>query len=127
MRRLVKILLFFSLGSLVMAGCSTEEAFESFTLSDIGTVSLDDAETPIRYMVSPSRAEDQVIILRNERANEMEIGINEETYDLEKVTVTDKEIVIEYEGQTETFERLSESVVQNEDRVQYQYRSTSEE
>ena len=40
---------------------------------------------------------------------------------------TEDEIIIEYNGQTEIFERLSSSVVQNEDRIQYEYFGPPEE
>lgn len=122
MRRLVKRLLFFSLGLLVMVGCSTEEAFESFSLEYVGILDGEDTETPYLYVVNLETAENRLAIFRNEIVDATTLSTGVEEFELDNVTVTDDEIVIEYDGQVETFERLSESVVRNEDNVQYQYR-----
>lgn len=121
MKRLKYVLLLLTVGLLILAGCSDEEEFPMFSLSEVGSLPLEETETPIHYFVNPSRARDQVIIARNEVVSPHNFSMSEEMYDLDHVTITDEEIILEYEGQMVTFTRLSESVVENEDKVRYQY------
>lgn len=127
MKKIKLVLTFFILGLFALVGCSTEEATPSFILLELMSVQWDDEETPITYIVNPDEARDKIIIYRNEMISETIFDRTEETYNLDAVTVTDDEIVIEYDGKTETFERLSSSVVQNEERQQYEYIGLSEE
>ena len=127
MKKTKLVLTFFILGLFVLAGCSTEEATPSFILQELMSVQWDDEETPVTYIVNPDEARDKILIYRNEMISETIFDRREETYDLDAVTVTDDEIVIEYDGKTEKFERLSSSVAQNEERQQYQYSGLSEE
>ena len=127
MRKIKLVLMFLILGFFVLIGCSTEEVTPSFTLQELASVQLNDEETPTMYVVNPDKMRNQMIVYRNEIINETAFGKTETIYDLENVTVIDDEIVIEYDGKTETFERLSSSVVQNEDRIQYEYFGPPEE
>jgi len=123
MRR--KFILMLLAGIFLLTGCAledeTSEDFLSFTLVEMGTVSAEDEETPVLYIVDPEEAKDQVVIFRNERVDEMTFTETEEQYDLEDVTVTKDEIILTYDGQEDHFKRLSSSVVENEDKVQYEY------
>ena len=47
---------------------------------------------------------------------------NKIEYELENVTVTDAEIIIQFNEEEHNFARLSESIAENEVGVQYQYR-----
>lgn len=121
MKRIGLLLMTFLVALLVLVGCSNEEELPSFFLSEIGSLPLEETETPIHYFVNQPRARDQVIIIRNEVVSPHNYSTSEEMYDLDDVTVTDEEIIIEYEGEAATFNRLSESVAENEDKVRYQY------
>lgn len=127
MKKKKLVLTFFILGSFLLAGCSNEEATPSFILKELASVQWDDEETPVTYVVNPDEARDKIYVYRNEMVSETVFDRTEEIYDLDAATVTDDEIVIEYDGKTETFERLSSSVVQNEERQQYEYSGLSEE
>ena len=127
MKKTKLVLTFFILGLFLLAGCSTEEATPSFILKELASVQWDDEETPVTYVVNPDEARDKIFVYRNEMVSETVFDRTEEIYDLDAATVTDDEIVIEYDGKTETFERLSSSVVQNEERQQYEYSGLSEE
>lgn len=127
MKHLKNIFAFILVSLLFLVGCAAEEAFESFTLEYVGLMDGDDTETPYLYLVNPETASNQVAIFRNERVDATTSSSAVEEFELDYVTVTDEEIVLEYEGQVETFERLSESVVRSEDNVQYQYRDASSE
>lgn len=115
------------MGLMILVGCSAEEEFESFSLMEISGIEWEDEETPTNYMVNYPDRQGQVMILRNEMISEAEFSKSEGFYDLDHVSVTDGEIVIEYEGKVDTFKRLSESVVENEDKVRYQYIGASGE
>lgn len=121
MKKIKILLMTLALGLLVLVGCTNEAEMPSFLLNELGTISLEDTETPIRYDINQNRAQDQVIISRNEEVSPYNFSRSEEIYDLEDVTVTEEEIIIEYEGQVETFIRLSESVVEAANKVRYQY------
>lgn len=127
MKKRKLVFAFLILGLFVLVGCSTEEATPTFTLQELASVQWDDEETPTMYIVNPEMGRDQIIIYQNEQVSDVIFGQKETTYDLENATITDDEIVIEYDGKTKTFERLSSSVVQNEDRLQYQYFGPPEE
>ena len=127
MKRLGKYIVVIFVGLMVLVGCSAEEEFESFSLMEISGIEWEDEETPTNYMVNYPDRQGQVMILRNEMISEAEFSKSEGFYDLDHVSVTDKEIIIEYEGKIDTFKRLSESVVENEDKVRYQYIGASGE
>lgn len=111
----------------VLTGCADEnEATASFYLDEISGITSDDDETPYMYMVNPSYDENQVIVFRERVTMDRNAARAEEMYELDSATITDDEIVIEYNGKKETFKRLSESVAENEDKVQYQLISVSE-
>ena len=127
MKRLGKYIVVIFVGLMVLVGCSAEEEFESFSLMEISGIEWEDEETPTNYMVNYPDRQGQVMILRNEMISEAEFSKSEGFYDLDHVSVTDEEIIIEYEGKIDTFKRLSESVVENEDKVRYQYIGASGE
>lgn len=127
MKRFQKILSILILSVLFLLGCeNSEEEFASFTLQEIGMLKLEDTETPRTYIVNSAEAENQVITIKNNEMNEQATSGVTETYDLENATVTEDEITIEYNGRVETFKRLSESVAENDDNIQYQYTDLSE-
>ena len=51
----------------------------------------------------------------------IDLGIRKIEYELENANVTDEEIIIQFNGEEHHFERVSESVAENEDGIQYQY------
>lgn len=121
MRRITKIFLMLTAGLFILVGCAAEEEFASFSLNAFSGMDSTDEETPNTYIVNHPEAKDQIVILRNEKISAVEFGIAEERFDLENVSVTDEEITIEYDGQVDTFSRLSESVVENEEGIWYEY------
>lgn len=124
-KKVSKLFTVFFISLFILVGCATEEV-ESFSLHALLDVHHEDEETPKIYIVNHEEAKDQVILLKNEWVSEFETKTIEERYDLENATVTEDEITIEYDGQVETFKRLSESVAENEDKFQYEYINTSE-
>ena len=127
MKKIKLVLLFLILGFFVLIGCSTEEVTPSFSLRELASVALDNEEIPVMYIVNTDGTKNEVRIYRNEVKSENNFSQKETIYDLDAVSVTEDEIIIEYNGQTEIFERLSSSVVQNEDRIQYEYFGPPEE
>ena len=121
MKKIIVRLAVLMVGLFLLTGCSTEEVTPSFILRELAAVQWDDEETPVNYTVNPKEARDQIYIYKNEMISPTVFGQSEESFSLDKATVTDDEITIEYDGKIETFERLSSSVVQNEDRIQYEY------
>lgn len=119
-----------ALGLFVLSGCAieesededavTEEAFDSFALQAM-SVNWDDVDTPILYIIAPEEAESQVRISRNKLENEKVQGSEESIHELEDTTVNDEEIIIQYDGQEDRFERLSESVAKDENGERYEY------
>ena len=127
MKKIKLVLLFLILGVFVLIGCSTEEVTPSFSLRELASVALDNEDIPVMYIVNTDGTKNEVRIYRNEVKSENNFSQKETIYDLDAVSVTEDEIIIEYNGQTEIFERLSSSVVQNEDRIQYEYLGPPEE
>lgn len=128
MKRFQKILSILILSVLFLMGCgNTEEEFASFTLQEIGLLKLEDTEMPRTYIVNADEAENQVVMIKNNEMNGQATSGVTETYDLENATVTEDEITIEYNGQVEKFTRLSGTVAENDDKVQYQYTDLSEQ
>ena len=121
MKKIIVRLAVLMVGLFLLTGCSTEEVTPSFILRELAAVQCDDEETPVTYTVNPEEARDHIYIYKNEMISPTVFGQSEESFSLDKATVTDDEITIEYDGKIETFERLSSSVVQNEDRIQYEY------
>ena len=121
MKKIIVRLAVLMVGLFLLTGCSTEEVTPSFILREMAAVQWDDEETPVTYTVNPDEARDHIYIYKNEMISPTVFGQSEESFSLDKATVTDDEITIEYDGKIETFERLSSSVVQNEDRIQYEY------
>lgn len=85
----------------------------------------EDEVNPRLYIVAPETDEDKVGIYRNDLGEGFSIGQNEEIHDLESVAITDEEIIIEYNGQKDRFERLSESVAMNENNIRYHFEPMS--
>lgn len=125
MRRIKTLFTVLVISLFILVGCTTEEV-ESFSLYALLDLHHEDEVTPKIYIVNHEEARNQVVLLKNEWVSEFETKTIEERYDLESATVTDEEITIEYDGQVETFKRLSESVAENEDKFQYEYINTSE-
>lgn len=126
MNRMLKVLSIFILSTLFLLGCgNNDEEFESFTLQELGMLPLEDTETPTLYIVNADEAENQVTIFKNEV---IDIGYSsvQEVYEIDNILVTEDEITIEYNGQVETFTRLSGTVAENDDKVQYQYTDLTE-
>lgn len=125
MKWLVSIIV---LGLFVLGGCtieesedaSEEETFDSFALQAM-SVNWDDEETPTLYIVAPEEAETKVKISRNKLENEEVHGSEESIQELEGTTVNDEKIIIQYDGQEDQFERLSESVAEDENGERYEY------
>ena len=115
-----KILSFIVL--LFLTGCaleneSSQDEVPNFTLQELGVIPLEDEENPTLYRV----AEGEVTIFRNDVMDVAVIGQSEETYELEDVVITEDEIIVTYEGEEDRFKWLSSSVVENENKIQYQY------
>ncbi len=118
---------------LLLTGCAIEEGrsgndegFDSFSLNSID-LKWEDTENPSFYIVAPNEEPDKVIFYKNVLVEEAVQESEEFQYELEEVLVTDEEILIQYEGQEERFERLSQTVAENENGVRYQYFGPVEE
>ena len=107
MKKIKLVLLFLILGFFVLIGCSTEEVTPSFSLRELASVALDNEDIPVMYIVNTDGTKNEVRIYRNEVKSENNFSQKETIYDLDAVSVTEDEIIIEYNGQTEIFERLS--------------------
>lgn len=124
MKKSIKLLLSLGIiGLLFLVGCGTstrtDSSVESFSLTRIES-SESDAENPDRYIVAPEEAPDKVILFVPALGEN--IGTKDETeYELESANVTDEEITIRFNGEEHHFNRLSESVAENETGIQYQY------
>lgn len=125
MKNIIKLL--FTLGIIglfFLVGCNnlneTNSNTESFTLSRIEPMESD-AENPELYIVAPEEDQDKVILFVPVLGEN--IGTSDKIeYELENVTVTDAEIIIQFNEEEHNFARLSESIAENEVGVQYQYR-----
>lgn len=130
MKKSIKLLLSLGIiGLLFLGGCSnftgTNSGIESFSLTRLES-SESDAENPDRYIVAPEEKQDKIILFVPALGEK--IGTNEQIeYELESATVTDDEIIIQFNGEKHHFDRLSESVAENEVGIQYQYRSENTE
>ena len=130
MKKSIKLLLSLGIiGLLFLVGCDnsagTDSSIESFSLTRLQS-SESDAENPDRYIVAPKEAQDKVILFVPALGEN--IGTKEKIeYELENATVTDDEIIIQFNGEKHHFDRLSESVAENEVGIQYQYRSENTE
>jgi hypothetical protein len=110
----------------VLVGCGSEEEFESFTLEAID-LSWEDEINPTWYFVDQPDTQGKVLIMQHDLSEPGVIGSTQSEYELEHTSVTEDEITISFEDQTHRFERLSQTVAENEDKVRYQYRSTEAE
>lgn len=124
MKNKMKWLSILIVGFFIFTGCaineeSNEMNVEVFSLREL-MPGLNEDEDPTLYLVAPEEEPDKVGIYTSVMVNGVGESI-EEIYDLEGVTVTDDEIIIQYEGQKDHFERLSESVAENENSIQYHY------
>lgn len=105
----------------ILVGCSQKEEFDSFSLEQIDQINLEDTENPTMYIVSPDQAIDEVTVIRNQVIDAVTSGSEIVEYELKETSVTDDEIVIKYEGEEDTFGRISSTVAVNENGIQYQY------
>ena len=79
-----------------------------------------DSENPNSYAVDHEDSPGQVQI--SIPGSGEEIGeLNTSKYEIENADVTDKEIVIEFNGEKHEFNRLSESIAETKDGIEYQY------
>ena len=124
MKRIKVLFAILFMSIFILVGCSTEEATPNFHLSAIWGIESDDEETPTMYTVNGTNNE--LTLFKNEVISEVEFGFTREEHELENATVTDEEITIEYDGQVVSLERVSESVAETENNVQYQYTDLSE-
>lgn len=117
------------IGLIFLAGCNnftgTDSSSESFSLTRLQT-SESDAENPDRYIVAPEEEPNKIILFVPALGEN--IGTNEQIeYELESATVTDDKIIIQFDDDEHHFDRLSESVAENEVGIQYQYSSENSE
>ena len=117
------------IGLIFLAGCNnftgTDSSSESFSLTRLQT-SESDAENPNRYIVAPEEEPNKIILFVPALGEN--IGTNEQIeYELESATVTDDKIIIQFDDDEHHFDRLSESVAENEVGIQYQYSSENSE
>lgn len=117
------------IGLIFLAGCNnftgTDSSSESFSLTRLQTAESD-AENPDRYIVAPEEEPNKIILFVPALGEN--IGTNEQIeYELESATVTDDKIIIQFDDDEHHFDRLSESVAENEVGIQYQYSSENSE
>lgn len=109
------------IGLIFLAGCNnftgTDSSSESFSLTRLQTAESD-AENPDRYIVAPEEEPNKIILFVPALGEN--IGTNEQIeYELESATVTDDKIIIQFDDDEHHFDRLSESVAENEVGIQY--------
>ena len=108
---------------LVLSACaSDQENFDSFSLEVVGLHGSEKEGSPYLYIINPEESRGEIGI---STSREVSLGVFETTYemyDLESTSVADEEIRFEFNGEILTFKRLSQSVVEDKHKVQYQYR-----
>lgn len=110
---------FVLLSIILLTGCSKFSNVDGFHLMRLEDFH-EDFENPSRYSVSLKDNKDKVFVYTpdiGEKVSEMK----EQKYDLEEVKVTDEEIVIIIEGKEHYFTRLSSSIVEDKNNIQYEY------
>src|SRR5690625_3331787 len=116
MKKILSFILLLFLTGCALENESSQDEVPNFTLQELGVIPLEDEENPTLYRV----AEGEVTIFRNDVMDVAVIGQSEETYELENVVITEDEIIVTYESEEDSFEWLSSSVVDNENKIQYQ-------
>ena len=112
------------IGLLMLVGCTAEEELPSFTLQELSGANFTE-DIPAIYLVNSKNAPNQITIMKNEMVNEIDFVQTEEKYPLENVELTEDEIVLEYNNQVDRFNRLSETIAEDENNNRYQYTDTS--
>ena len=112
------------IGLLILVGCTAEEELPSFTLQELSGANFTE-DIPAIYLVNSKNAPNQITIMKNEMVNEIDFVQTEEKYPLENVELTEDEIVLEYNNQVDRFNRLSETIADDENNNRYQYTDTS--
>ncbi len=112
------------IGLLMLVGCTAEEELPSFTLQELSVANFTE-DIPAIYLVNSKNAPNQITIMKNEMVNEIDFVQTEEKYPLENVELTEDEIVLEYNNQVDRFNRLSETIAEDENNNRYQYTDTS--
>ena len=112
------------IGLLMLVGCTAEEELPSFTLQELSGANFTE-DIPAIYLVNSKNAPNQITIMKNEMVNEIDFVQTEEKYPLENVELTEDEVVLEYNNQVDRFNRLSETIAEDENNNRYQYTETS--
>ena len=112
------------IGLLMLVGCTAEEELPSFTLQELSGANFTE-DIPAIYLVNSKNAPNQITIMKNEMVNEIDFVQTEEKYPLENVELTEDEVVLEYNNQVDRFNRLSETIAEDENNNRYQYTDTS--
>lgn len=112
------------IGLLMLVGCTAEEELPSFTLQELSGANFTE-DIPAIYLVNSKNDPNQITIMKNEMVNEIDFVQTEEKYPLENVELTEDEIVLEYNNQVDRFNRLSETIAEDENNNRYQYTDTS--
>lgn len=120
----LKIFLFTIL--LVIMGCSNAQQIQSFSLNEIPSNARSE-EPSLLYLVAPEGDENKVVIFTSTISETRVEATPPVTYDLENAEVNDEEVIIEFNDQIHVFERLSKSIVEDTEGVQYQFYSEDSE
>lgn len=118
MKRLISLLVGLMLGSLFLGACSSEEAIGFVFLTRVGFES--DHEIPQHYMVNPPGYEGKIQV-HYPYDTYTDTAPYYERYDLEVVTITDEEIILEYDNDALYFERISPTIAVSEDGLWYEF------
>lgn len=122
-RRMTVLFIVLLTNILVLSACtSNEEDFDSFSLEIIGLHGSEEEGIPYLYIVNPEEAPGEIGTSTSIEVSSGHFESEYESYDLESTNVTDEEISIAFNGETLIFKRLSQSVVEDKHKVQYQYR-----
>lgn len=122
-RRMIILFMVLLTNILVLSACaSDQENFDSFSLEVVGLHGSEKEGSPYLYIVNPEEAPGEIGTSTSIEVSSGHFESEYESYDLESTSVADEEIRIEFNGETLIFKRLSQSVVEDKYKVQYQYR-----
>lgn len=118
MKRLMNLVVILFLSILFLVAYSSEKAIGYFYLTRVGIDS--DHEIPQTYMINTPGYEDKINVHYPYDTYTATDGYFE-TYDIESVTITDEEIILEYNNDTLHFERTSPTIAVSKDGLWYEF------
>lgn len=115
-----KIIFTMLVGLFALIGCGNQEDIPSFSLFEIHRPATVEGDTT-NYTVSGEERKVTVVVSQISLTKSDPIPPAE--YSVERAEVTDDQIILEFNDETLVFERLSSTIAENSEGVQYQYRS----